>query len=377
MVTLPIAPPDAHVLAPLGPGWRPVEPPTPLEMGGTFTALRIASGAGVLLVLCEATVPGALPSRGARLRIRRRIEERAGEVVVVFSDSIRAATVWSLPPEPVAGVPAEFHLPGLESALPEALRALLARRAGTVVAAHEEAMLATLISARLPGHPAGGVTIGESTMWVHRHASRGQAQRSWRALSRLALLDPSCGEGEWLEAAGSTLLPLHISTLRRVQADADDLIERDVPNRDSLHTIRPLLEALQECSGDTEAFARRTLCRRTLHGLTESPSEARAARRRLASFAGLPEEIRTPLDVRVKVVRPGVSREPAPAIDHEGWVLERARRLLEAHRAGQPGDDPGFRRAALSLERRERRWTCESNDPWADRTDRFDFERPR
>ena len=379
-MTVSIVASEASVLAPLGPEWRPVEPPTPLEIGGAFTAVRSASsGGGVLLVLCQATSPGALPARSARLRIRRRIEERVGEVVVVFTDSIQAATVWSLAPDPIAGVPAEFHLPGRESEVTAALRALVARRRGAGIPARDEALLAPVIVARLHGCPGGGVTIRELTAWAHRHASAGQAQRGWHALAGLTLLDPSCREGEWLEAAGRALLPLHIAILHRLRADADDLTGRDGPGRDPLRTIRPVMQAIHEYGGDVEAFARHTLCRRTLHGIADSPADARAARQRLAAFGHLPPGTTTPLDVRVKMMGPGASNrlDRPPAADHEGWVLEQARRLLEGHRAARPGSEPDFRRAALCVERRERRWASELITPWSDRSGGFDFERPR
>lgn len=345
--------------------------------GSEFTAYPLLAGkGGPIAWLCEALPGSEPPCHPFRRRWRAEIEGRLASAgaILLFTDSAHSTLIWSAPLAGRAewGIQ-EYRLPrdlavlidevtAADATAPDPPRSMAAE-------ADYRSILEELLTplARVDRPP----PCQESILDWLADIDIDTVRSLWRSLRDFAVLDPACGEGQWLLSVGQLLEPIHLALLSRVQGAIDDEKARRTRRRpEHLRDLRSISERerLSEGVAARAGVARRLILKHNLYGIARSAEEIRACRTVLIRFAAPGEGIVTSLDIHAhrwqgRSTRHGLRHRSGPCEDpqiarmigaerlaEEARLLGHAHALIESFRS--ECTPPEVRRAAREFGRR-------------------------
>jgi hypothetical protein len=284
-----------------------------LASDDAFRATLRAMRGEVALVVCEMTVGyrwpdyverqlirdtilsgGGQPSMGGRFEVRRTIGG-VGEnrVILVFTDCAHSRYLWTWKQLASRGPLRylEFLQPESETALASALPGYLAATRApppSTVSSRGVASLLRMMVARIPmrcGRPKP--ELDELVRWCQESAEPAGVRACWRVLARLRVVDPRCGEGDWLIEAAETLEAIYLASLDRMRSWLQDGTAPASGRRRRLEDFRALLAGFEDRSESPsiEVRVRREIVRRNLFGWDDRRRPLSRCRRRLREYA--------------------------------------------------------------------------------------------
>jgi hypothetical protein len=295
------------------PGWRPARGErTRLTVAGRELLVEpLATRAGAEALLCESLPGRPLADHRRRRLVRGRLRPARVARVLVFADAAHTAHVWSwvapeagglelyrehsawagpdavlrdLLREAAAGTGAT-DLPGCGPAVLEPVaRSILVPLLGRVRPA-DASVERVLRAAGDPGAP-----LRQRVQDLVAGSGHPRLLRSlWRALGRLTVLDPACGEGAWLLRALAVLEPVYLGCLDRMQIWIDEARRGRARRRPELFAdFRRALQELGPAPRDRRVRVRGRILRRNLFGADPDGAAVEAARERLRLALALP-----------------------------------------------------------------------------------------
>lgn len=281
--------------------------PPPVELHGVSYRVGITSAGGASALLCEAPLGAPLPEYLLRRELFRRLQPLAPSLPRLFTDAPRSAWVlaWTarLPGRVSAYrerslAPADLEAelsgwrpaPGGEDAAPPSATSPEALVCGTLLrrAARRHP---PLLRDHLPlPEPPGATELPRVLREAVEASDQPDGVRAvWRAARQMRVLDPACGDGEWLLGAMRALEVAYHACLERMQAWVDDLGRSRTPSRpERLRDFRAALAAVDDTTRwPTRAQSVRALILLdNLHGADRDAAAAGRCRARLLACTG-------------------------------------------------------------------------------------------
>jgi len=261
-----------------------------------YTLTRVADHPRLVVLLCEplasAGVVG-IPPRRQRRRWWRWIQRDHGSAVVVFTDAAHSAFVWAWGRRERMGLAyGEHRIPGREESLTVEMAAVggVPRATDSTVAGDPWAGAAVVsaVRRRIGGNVPAPTPPGRFACWIGRQESPRVLRAVWRALGEVALLDPDCGEGDWLLGNARVLESLHAACLERMRCLLDDAGPSGC--REGRLADLAALVTLSEDRAvhpGPVVFIRRLILQRNLYSVVRSRREARSLVRRVREYGEL------------------------------------------------------------------------------------------
>ncbi|MBA4157504.1 MAG: hypothetical protein H0X65_08510 [Gemmatimonadetes bacterium] len=366
--------------------WSPVSAsPLHIRTGDVdFPLHPLAMRSGLTALQCPAPLGDPLPEYTTRRSIRSEVARRYNDPLIIFTDALRGVEVWQwverVPERPAIYREHEARA-GEDGAL--LLRRLAALGPATTPrstwcqsgALQVEATAASVLPALLrvarrryaAPFQAGGAVAQRLQLGIEiRHLAHETIEATedirllraiWAALREFAVLDPACGAGGRLLAAGEVLEPLYDACLERMQSWVREVERTRARHRpEKLSDFRAALARATDVRRhpDRLHFIRHTILQANLHGADPDPCKVAECRERLLHALGTGTASRPPiLNLRVGGVALGVSTAgelrqrlgPAGAavagagqIAEEAEAIGRARQIARRARVAADGD---------------------------------------
>jgi hypothetical protein len=359
-------------------GWETITATwIPLRANGGKRFRLIGRCRGLACGEVEIQLGNEFPDAVGRSRTRMELEERYGELLLLFRDVLRSREVWQWREMRDgtgvgAGVLREVSLRrgGEANRLTELVRGEVQRRTrptpkvdpGRIAEAIVAALLRRITRERARGEqrdpPGSGADEGsvESLQRWLELASESQLRAGWRALQTFSVLDPACGRGERLVQALSVLTLVYDAVLERMQSHVADLdYARLRPRANRLRDFRRALEGVPDSGQERAEHIRGRVLRDNIFGIGGSPEESRATRSRLRRQLGRSPDPAVSALLRL-TIRPAFARPTGAGafgltpIRSDGMPGERRllHRTLQLLRHASGDADPGAWRRAIS-----------------------------
>jgi hypothetical protein len=258
-----------------------------------YILTRVAEHPRLAVLLCEARVSSGavgVPTDRERRRWWRWIQRDHGPAVVVFTDSAHSSFVWASRRHGREVAYVEHRTPGREDSLRAEIAAVVGVPRSTEHRAHgsptarEE--IAALVRMRINPDFRPPVASARLACWIGRQESAAVLRAVWRSLGEVAVLDPDCGEGDWLLETAGVLESLLAACMERMRCLLDDAgpTGRRGGRLADLDTLVSLSENRAVHPGP-ETFIRRLILQRNLFAVVGSRGEAKPLVRRLRDYA--------------------------------------------------------------------------------------------
>jgi hypothetical protein len=357
----------------IGDGWQRRVRRLPRLDGNGLRAYSLVESRRRRIVLWETAIgrplPGYLERRSWCAAFAGRSEG------FVFTDAARSAYVlaWHTP-DGCRGYE-EFRLPeGVESLLACGAGPLRVRESYRAVHHLPPVLdLARSLEDRLGGRTfASRGDLDALQEWIETQESLGQLRHAWRALAQTVVLDPACGDGEWLLRAAGTLERLYLAMLRRTRSWVDDAGSVGGRRPEHLGDLRKrIAEVERERSAPPEAQVRRLIVARHLFGAERCPKMLRRCRGRILAYAARPTVGPTVhVDCNLRLFRGGSEAQatwaeaqarrdrrgdPPESSREEVEMIASAWRAIRIMRDAGSAPNEEVSRAVAELERRRRK----------------------